>query len=108
MAIELLKAKGANSYIGLNWQAAFFRRHPEIKSMFTRPRDKHRFLATDYEILEHFFELYRATVDKYGIREDDIYNMDEKGVAIRKIGSVRCIVSKGVERPLLPHDGNRE
>ncbi len=76
--------------------------------MFTRPRDKHGFLATDYEILKHFFELYRATVDKCGIHEDYIYNMDEKGAAIRKIRSVRCILSKGVKRPLLPYDWNRE
>jgi hypothetical protein len=70
--------------------------------MFTRPRDKQRFLATDYEILKRFFKLYRATVDKYGIYKDDIYNIDEKGAVIRKIRSVRYIVSKGAKRPLLP------
>ncbi len=108
MAIELLRAKGYHKPLGPNWQGAFFRRHPEIKSMFTRPRDKKRFLATDYEILKHFFELFRVTKEKYKIHDDDIYNMDEKGAAIGKIGSVRCIVSKHAKKPYIAQDGNRE
>jgi hypothetical protein len=37
MTVELLQAKGDIKELGPNWQQAFLRRHPEIKSAFTIP-----------------------------------------------------------------------
>ena len=39
--------------------------------------------------------------EKYKIYNDDIYNIDEKGAAIKKIRSVRYIISKYIKEPYI-------
>ena len=109
MAEELLKAKEDNTApLGKNWPSAFLKRHPDLKSMFTTPQDKNRFLSEDFDIISHFFDLYSETVTEHRIWPEDIYNMDEKGAMMGVIGQQRCIVSKAEKRPKHTQDGNRE
>ena len=76
--------------------------------MFTTPQDRNRQLSEDYDIIAHWFDLYRETVEEYNIRPEDIYNIDEKGAAMGVIGKQRCIVSKSEKRLKLTQDRNRE
>jgi len=57
MAVELLEAKGDTEPLGINWHHAFLDRHSELKSRFATPQDKDRFLAQDYGIISHWFDL---------------------------------------------------
>jgi hypothetical protein len=111
MAEELLIAKGEDltkNPLGKNWQSSFLSRHLDLKSMFTTPQDKNRYLSEDYGIISHFFDLYSETVTEHDIQPEDTYNMDEKGAMMGVIGQQRCIVSKSEKRPKYAQDGNRE
>ena len=76
--------------------------------MFTTPQDRNRQLSEDYDIIAHWFDLYRETVEEHDIQPEDTYNMDEKGAAMGVIGKQRYIVSKSERRPKSTQDGNRE
>ena len=65
-------------------------------------------MSEDYNVISHWFELYRKTVDSYDIQPEDTYNADEKGVAMGMTGKQRCIVSKSEKRPKSSQDGSRE
>ena len=108
MAEELLRAKGDTQLIGQNWPAKFIRRHPNLKSVFIAPQDRNRQLSEDPDIIAHWFELYKDTIDEHNIEPEDIYNIDEKGAALEITGKERCIVSKSEKRPKTTQDGNRE
>ena len=94
MAEELLKAKGDTEPLGKNWTSIFLKRYTDLKSVFTTLQDRNRQLSEDWEIMSHWFQLYKETLEKYDIKPDNIYNMDEKGVALGQGMKVRSIVSK--------------
>ena len=53
------------------------------------------------------FELYTTTLVKYGISDEDSYNMDEKGFAMGTADSSKVII-KGTTTPFNVHPGNRD
>jgi hypothetical protein len=108
MAGELLKAKGDIEPLGKNWTSTFLKRHSDLKSVFTNPQDRNRQLSEDWEIMSYWFQLYKETLEEYVVKPDNIYNMDEKGVALGQGMKVRSIVSKSNKQPKSSHDGNRE
>jgi hypothetical protein len=57
------------------------------------------FLAQEYDILKHWFDLFTFQKLKYNIYPDDIYNIDEKGCMLRVIRKPRVIVGRS-ERKL--------
>ena len=94
MADELLQAKGETQLIGPNWPSRFLARHSKLKSVFINPRNRNRQLSKDPNIITHWFQLYKETVDEHNVQPEDTYNMDEKGAAMGLIAKERCIVSK--------------
>ena len=108
IAEELLKAKGDKRPIGKNWPRVFIDRNPDLKSVFTTPQDRNRQLSEDWDIISHWFQLYEETVNKYYIQPEDIYNIDEKGIALGQGLKTRCIVSKSEKRPKSSQDRSRE
>ena len=46
------------------------------------------------KILKEWFELYMTTRAKYGVADEDIYNMDEKGFAMGIADSSKVIVKR--------------
>jgi hypothetical protein len=101
MAEEMLQAKGDTAPLGVNWQEAFLRRHPELKSRFIPPLDKERASAQDRDIIADWFDLYLATKIKYGIEDEDTYNIDEKGYMMGVIGKLRVVVSRHEQKPYM-------
>lgn len=94
MAQELYKVKGDTKNLGINWIQKFLCRHPDIKSKYIPPLDKDRALAEDYTILNNWFELFHRLKQQYKIRDQDIYNMDEKGFMQGVVGKFRVMISK--------------
>jgi hypothetical protein len=60
------------------WVTRFLRHHPSVKSQVTKSIEKGRVEVTKEQILE-WFRQYKEEIDKYGIQEKNIYNMDESG-----------------------------
>ena len=44
-ANEILRNRDANESVGVNWHNSFFRRHKEVKPMYSRPIKKQRMIS---------------------------------------------------------------
>jgi len=107
LAIGLLQDKGDNEPLGQNWYKRFLARHPDLMTKWSRSLDQSRKDATDHTTLQHWFQLYQETCAKYGIADDDQYNMDEKGF-MKGIGDdVKVLIPVTEEEVFSIQPGNR-
>jgi hypothetical protein len=108
MANKLLAARDSES-VGVNWASNFVKRILELKMRFNRRLDYQRAQNEDPDIMKGWFELVRNTIAKYGIHEDDIYNMDEVGFLMGLIATAKVVTaSERRHRPKAIQPGNRE
>ena len=66
--------------LGHEWVMRFLQRHPDVKSQVAKSIEKTRVEVTKEQVLE-WFKQYREEIEKHGIEEENIYNMDESGHA---------------------------
>ena len=107
MTKSLLEAKGDSKPLGHHWYKNFMNRHPQYRTKFKRNLDQSRKDASHPKILKEWFELYMTTRAKYGVADEDIYNMDEKGFAMGIADSSKVIVKRETT-PFIVHPGNRD
>ena len=84
------------------------KRHADLKSVFSRTLDQSRFKAESRESVEHWFELYNATVEKHGIAFGDRYSMGETGFLHGIIASSPVIIPKGCKTTTVQQHGSRD
>ena len=107
LAQDLLWMRKPDVEIGKTWVNKFLTRHTELKSAFTRAKDKERVAAESGQNIEHWFKLYADLCNRFDIPEDDRYNMDEKGFAMGLLNSFRVICSRREKNASLRQPGNR-
>jgi hypothetical protein len=107
-ANELLKNRGSNERVGVNWHLAFFKRHPNVESRYSRPIDKQRVWAENADSWIEWFRRFQTTRAKWGIIDPDIYNMDESGASIGVEQKSKVILPKEEKEAFAKQDGNRE
>ena len=111
MANLLLVKRGSNviAPIGQNWATKFVKRHPELKSRFSRRYDYQRAKQEDPKVIREWFNTVQTTIQRYGILAEDIYNFDETGFAIGLTATAKVITRAEYygRRPVL-QPGNRE
>jgi len=108
MANILLTTRQA-APVGKLWPYNFVRRHPELKTRFSRAYDYQRALCEDPALLDAWFRLVANMRTKYGIQDCDFYNFDETGFMMGVICSstvVTCADRHGRSKQLQP--GNRK
>lgn len=108
MATELLKAKGYIEDIRINWSQRFLQRHPHLKSRFVALLDKDRVCSEDLEQILRFFELFKSTKAEYNVHDNDVYNMNEKGIMIRVLAKLKVICSRKHKKTCITQQGNKE
>ncbi|KAG7006901.1 hypothetical protein G7Y79_00012g032370 [Physcia stellaris] len=99
MAEQLLIARGDKNPLGLNWVHKFMARHKHLVSKFVPPLDKDRAMAQSPAILKEWFDLFQRYRTLYKVKNDNIYNMDEKGFLQGVIAKLRPL-DVGVFAPL--------
>ena len=57
----------------------FIKCYPELKSRYTRRYDYQRAKCEDPELIKGWFNRVQEVILRYGIAEQDIYNIDETG-----------------------------
>jgi hypothetical protein len=108
LATQLLLAKGDSNPLGKCWYSNFLARHPDLKTRRSRALDQSRKDALDHQTLEQWFNLYQTVRLMYGIVDDDVYNMDEKG-CMKGIGdNQKVIVPRREGETFSTQPGNRE
>ena len=64
----------------------FIKCYPDLKSKYTHPYDYQCAKCEDPELIKSWFKYIQKTIQKYGILEQDIYNIDktsfQMGVAL--------------------------
>ncbi|KKA16411.1 hypothetical protein T310_10018 [Rasamsonia emersonii CBS 393.64] len=100
----------ATATIGEKWVDRFIKRHNELCSKYTRKYDYQRAKCEDPELIKGWFKRFHDTIQKYGILEQDIYNMDETGFQMGVISTAKVICGSETQeshaKAIRP--GNRE
>lgn len=108
MANRLLEARGA-SRVGTNWPARFVKRHPQLRTRFSRRYDYKRAQCEDPDAINAWFQLVRNVVAKYGVVDSDIYNFDETGFQMGVIGNGIVVTNAQRQSNVkMRQPGNRE
>ena len=94
MAQDLVHKKGNTAIIGKNWTSKYLDRHPDLKTKYIPPIEKERALAHNVGIIKGWFELYTKLKTDFGVQDEDIYNMDEKGFMMGVVAKTRVMISK--------------
>ncbi len=79
---------------GKNWPRAFEKRHPELRARRVRAIDWKRHEINIRDKIVEWFEVIQKVLRDPAIRPKNVYNMDETGVMLSKLGSVKVFVGK--------------
>ena len=79
--------------VGDKWVSRFLKRHPEYIVARQKTLDLERKQAEGYVQITEWYNQYRSVCDKYGILNQDIWNMDETGFCIG-VGRDQLVITK--------------
>ena len=83
---------------GKNWAKSLEKRHPEIKARKVKALDWDRHEKNIFTKIEYWFELIGKELKRSDIVQENVYNMDETGVMLSKLGSVKVLVGRNDSR----------
>jgi hypothetical protein len=92
MANLLLTQRVPSASVGKNWLTHFVQRHDTLMSKYLYKYDYQRTKCEDPEIIDKWFQLVDATIEKYGIVTENIYNFDETGFQMGVITTAKVII----------------
>ena len=81
---------------GRNWPQCFYKRHLELKTSKCGALDWNRYDIYDKVI--HWFEVISRVLQDPSVLQQNVYNMDETGVMLSKLNSVKVLVGKDNQR----------
>lgn len=105
---NIIASKGISHKVTNGWWEAFCHRHPEITLRTAAPLSKARCTATDPDIVNSYFDLLEATLEK-AVLEDkpgQIFNMHETGMSLDP-KSLKCVTERGTKNVLAPSSGDK-
>ena len=108
MAKELLKEKGVTNELGIYQTEQYMHQHSLLKTKFVDGLDKNRAKAQDPAIVKYQFDLYQTTKYKYNIKNENVYNINEKGMLQGIIGKMKVIILKHKKKQYMTEPGNCE
>jgi hypothetical protein len=79
---------------GKNWTQGFEKRHPETQARRVKALDWNRHEKNTYWKITHWFEVIGRLLKDPGISKENVYNMDETGVMLSMLSTVKVLVSK--------------
>ena len=83
---------------GKNWARAFEKRHPELKARRVKSIDWKRHENNIYDKTVEWFQIIGKVLQDAAVLPENVYNMDETGVMLSKLGSVKVLVGKDDRR----------
>lgn len=79
---------------GRNWPQAFCSRHPELKAKRVKALDWNRHDNNIYDKITNWFEIIGKELHDPVIVPENVYNMDETGVMLSMLASLKVLVSR--------------
>jgi hypothetical protein len=77
---------------GKNWPQAFYKHHPELKSKRVKALDWNRHDNNIYNKVTEWFDVIRKQLREPIILPENVYNMDETGVLLSALSSLKVLV----------------
>jgi len=94
--------------LGDRWTQRFIRRHPDLKSVVGKRIEASRIHCSTEEAFNRWFDAFKEVKDKFKIKDENIYNMDETGSALGTVNATRVIVDKSVGSEYQKEPGRQE
>ena len=91
--------------LGRTWLRGFLNRHPDVSARYSAPMDRQRAFANHPGPIKDYFKKLKAVISKYQIREENMWNMDEKGFILGTASGAKVIARAGRRPPRTTHDG---
>lgn len=83
---------------GKNWAKSLEKRHPRLKAKKVKALDWDRHEKNIFPKIEDWFEKIGKVLKGTDILQENVYNMDETGVMLSKLGSVKVLVGRDDRR----------
>jgi hypothetical protein len=81
---------------GKNWPQSFYKRYPDIKASKAWALDWNGYDI--YDKVTHWFEVIGKVLQDPAVLQENVYNMDETGVMLSKLNSVKVLVHRDNQR----------
>lgn len=91
-AFQILRADDGTRLPSKNWPQGFHRHHPQLEAEKVRPLDWARYDI--YDKVVEWFTMTSKELSDPAIVLDNVYNMDDTGVLLSVLGSLKVLVSK--------------
>lgn len=109
MAARITEADGdPNPRLGNKWVQSFLRRNPAVGSCIGRPLEASRAHNTTKEQIQAFFDLFERIQKQYNILPENIWNVDETGIAVGVCANSIVLGKAGKRRTYIQSPENRE
>lgn len=82
MASRILQQYGDTQPLGKRWISSFITRNPRVASIIGRKLEASRARAATPEQVRAWLELFEQTRSRLNIQTEDIWNIDETGIAL--------------------------
>lgn len=82
MAVQISKISCGPEKVGGKWLSRFPTRHPELHSKLGKNIDADRIRNINPVDLRAWFSLFRRVLTEYKVTPENVWNMDETGVAL--------------------------
>ena len=108
MASRILLMNGDTEPLGQLWVPHFIARNPRVASVVGRTIESARTTGANYETVRAFLELFERTRIELGIRYEDMWNMDETGVALGVCTNHQVLASSSKRKAYTKSPEDRE
>lgn len=103
LAQQLLVKRDSPHQLGQHFIHRFLNRHPMLTTKFSTQVHRQRALASNLQHLRLHFDRLKRVIRKRNIAQEQIYNMDEKGILMGVANRVKVICRRGRRNPALIH-----
>ena len=79
-----------------NWPQSFYKRYPELRVSKSGALDWNRYNI--YKKVVHWFEVIGKILQDSNVLQENAYNMDETGIMLSKLNSIKVLVGKDNKR----------
>ena len=108
MATRILHMNHDHNPLGEEWVSQFLSRQPRVASIVGRSIETLRAQAASPAVIRAFLELFERTRIELGIHYEDIWNMDETGVALGVCTNTQVLASSTKKKAYVQSPENRE
>lgn len=108
VATRILHMNGDYQPLGKLWVPHFIARNPRVASVVGRSIESSRTVAAKHDTIKAFMKLFERTRIELGIQTEDIWNMDETGVALGVCTNSQVIAASSKKKAYKASPEDRE